>query len=200
MGFLDEEMEDDEFEGVLDYNEPLFPFDEDEENMGEDNFDNEIDKLNDLKERFDLLKINSNDSSFSTDFKSLYDEDIISYGKMNFYNNVLNFIFSNLEIKTLNDFVDCIYNSLEFVIIDDKKKFKNSGNILKLFEILDLKLTSVFKFRLHSGWGMKFYKKDCYEVRVYNSDLRKFLENTNSNKFIENLEKAKKAIDKNFNI
>lgn len=200
MGFLDEEMEDDEFEGVLDYNEPLFPFDEDEENMGEDNFDNEIDKLNDLKERFDLLKINSNDSSFSTDFKSLYDEDIISYSKMNFYNNVLNFIFSNLEIKTLNDFVDCIYNSLEFVIIDDKKKFKNSGNILKLFEILDLKLTSVFKFRLHNGWGMKFYKKDCYEVRVYNSDLRKFLENTNSNKFIENLEKAKKAIDKNFNI
>lgn len=200
MGFLDEEMEDDEFEDVLDYNEPLFPFDEDEENMGEDNFDNEIDKLNDLKERFDFLKINSNDSSFSTDFKSLYDEDIISYSKMNFYNNVLNFIFSNLEIKTLNDFVDCIYNSLEFVIIDDKKKFKNSGNILKLFEILDLKLTSVFKFRLHNGWGMKFYKKDCYEVRVYNSDLRKFLENTNSNKFIENLEKAKKAIDKNFNI
>jgi hypothetical protein len=47
---------------------------------------------------------------------------------------------------------------------------------------------------------MKFYKKDCYEVRIYNSDLRKFLENTNSNKFIENLEKAKKAIDKNFNI
>ena len=200
MGFFDEEMEDDEFEGVLDYNEPLFPFDEDEENMGEDNFDNEIDKLNDLKERFDLLKINSNDSSFSTDFKSLYDEDIISYSKMNFYNNVLNFIFSNLEIKILNDFVDCIYNSLEFVIIDDKKKFKNSGNILKLFEILDLKLTSVFKFRLHNGWGMKFYKKDCYEVRIYNSDLRKFLENTNSNKFIENLEKAKKAIDKNFNI
>lgn len=112
-------------------------------------------------------------------------------------NKFINFVFRELKIKLLNDFVDVNFNSVEFVVIDEKKKFKNVGNILKLLRVLGLVPDRVFKIKLHKGWGRN-YKKDAYEISIKNSFIISLLEEDKFMKFIENIEKAKELMKNNF--
>lgn len=109
-------------------------------------------------------------------------------------NKFINFVFRELKIKLLNDFVDVNFNSVEFVVIDEKKKFKNVGNILKLLRVLGLVPDRVFKIKLHKGWGRN-YKKDAYEISIKNSFIISLIE---EDKFTENIEKAKELMKNNF--
>ena len=72
--------------------------------------------------------------------------------------------FNSLEL--LNNTVDVCYDEIEFVIVDRKKYFRDTLEILEILESKRMEVNAVQKIKLGIQWGIKNFGKNAYVVRV----------------------------------